>query len=175
MMIVISIIVILLGIAMFPYRYYMQRGYTERAADGIAQEWVLAHRAIRWGLEFDPIVGRHARLFFVFQTGSSTVESYLLSGSTLPDIANISTDTNLVQKYKTLILDDGVEILGFTGSLSGSGDRVWYMISPPYGDGVFFTPTASWYLSDARIIVWYPGADTTTGRAREVLLRTYLR
>lgn len=47
MMIVISIIVILLGIAMFPYRYYMQRGYTERAADGIAQEWVLAHRAIR--------------------------------------------------------------------------------------------------------------------------------
>lgn len=47
MMIVISIIVILLGIAMFPYRYYMQRGYTERAADGIAQEWVLAHRTIR--------------------------------------------------------------------------------------------------------------------------------
>jgi prepilin-type N-terminal cleavage/methylation domain-containing protein len=47
MMIVISIIVILLGIAMFPYRYYMQRGYVERAADGIAQEWVLAHRAIR--------------------------------------------------------------------------------------------------------------------------------
>jgi Tfp pilus assembly protein PilE len=47
MMIVISIVVILLGIAMFPYRYYMQRGYSERAADGIAQEWVLAHRAIR--------------------------------------------------------------------------------------------------------------------------------
>ena len=47
MMVVISIIVILLGIAMFPYKYYMQRGYAERAADGIAQEWVLAHKAIR--------------------------------------------------------------------------------------------------------------------------------
>lgn len=47
MIIVISIIMILLGIAMFPYGYYMQRSYTERAADGLSQEWVLAHKAIR--------------------------------------------------------------------------------------------------------------------------------
>ncbi len=185
MMIVISIIVILLGIAMFPYKYYMQRGYTERAADGIAQEWVLAHKAIRWGLKFDPLSPKHARIFFVFQTGSTTVDSYLLSGSTdaaifvLPDISSSTfpdtTDINII-KYKTLTLDDGVEILGFSGSLFGSGNRVGYLISPPYGDGIFFTSSAqSGSLDDARIIVGYPWADTITGRAREVLLRTYLK
>ena len=180
MMIVISIIVILLGIAMFPYKYYMQRGYTERAADGIAQEWVLAHKAIRWGLKLDHFAPKHARLFFVFQTGSTTVDSYLFSGSTdastfaLPDLDNL-VHTNIVP-YKTLTLDDGVEILGFSGSLFGSGSRVGYLISPPYGDGIFFTSsTQSGSLDDARIIVGYPWADTITGRAREVLLRTYLK
>lgn len=47
MIIVMSIIMILLGIAMFPYAYYMQRSYAERAADGLSQEWILAHKAIR--------------------------------------------------------------------------------------------------------------------------------
>ena len=185
MMIVISIIVILLGIAMFPYKYYMQRGYTERAADGIAQEWVLAHKAIRWGLRFYPLAPKHARLFFVFQTGSTTVDSYLLSGSidaatfVLPDISSSPfpdmSNPNII-KYKTLTLDDGVEILGFSGSLFGSGSRVGYLISPPYGNGIFFTsPTQSGSLDDARIIVGYPWADTITGRARDLLLRTYLK
>ena len=179
MIVVISIIVILLGIAMFPYKYYMQRGYTERAADGIAQEWVLAHKAIRWGLRFDPLSSKHARLFFVFQTGSTTIDSYLLSGSVdaatfiLPDLGNL-IDTNII-KYKTLTLDDGVQILDFTGSLYGSGSRVGYLISPPYGDGIFFDWSSSGSLDDARIIVGYPWADTITGRAREVLLRTYLK
>ncbi len=47
LIIVMAIIMILLGIAMFPYAYYMQRSYTERAADGLSQEWILAHKAIR--------------------------------------------------------------------------------------------------------------------------------
>jgi prepilin-type N-terminal cleavage/methylation domain-containing protein len=107
MMVVISIIGILMSITLFPYRYYMQRGYVERATDSIAQEWVLAHRAIRGGLQFDPIAqNKHARLLFVFQTGSSTIESYLLSGSTLPDLTSIPTDPNLIKKYKTLTFDD---------------------------------------------------------------------
>lgn len=65
--VVITILMILLGIGLFPYGYYMQRAYTERAADGIAQEWVLAHKAIRSGIEFDTIADTHARLFFVFK------------------------------------------------------------------------------------------------------------
>ncbi len=178
--VVISIIMILLGIAMFPYKYYMQRGYAERAADGLAQEWVLAHKAIRWGIKFDASALKHARLFFVFETGSTTIDSYLLSGSidpatfVLPDMGTIRTNPNIT-KYKTYTMDDGVEILDFTGSLFGSGNKIWYLISPPYGDGIFFTSsTQSGSLSDARIIVGYRGADTITGRAREILLRTYL-
>ncbi len=118
----------------------MQRGYVERSTDSISQEWVLAHRAIRGGLQFDPIAqNKHARLFFVFQTGSSTIESYLLSGSTLPDLAKVPDANNSnITKYKTLTLDDGVVILALTGSLYGSGGRVGYMISPPYGDGIFW-------------------------------------
>jgi hypothetical protein len=73
----------------------------------------------------------------------------------LPDLDNL-VDTNIV-KYKTLTLDDGVEIVGFSGSLVGSGSRVGYLISPPYGDGIFFTSSAqSGSLDDARIIVGYP-------------------
>ena len=49
------------------------------------------------------------------------------------------------------------------------------MISPPYGDGVFFTGTlSSGSMMDARIIVGYPGSDGA-GRSREILLRTYLK
>lgn len=47
LIIVITIIMLLLGIGLFPYGYYMQRAYTERAADSVAQEWIMAHKAIR--------------------------------------------------------------------------------------------------------------------------------
>ena len=175
MIIVISIIMILLGIAMFPYGYYMQRWYTERAADGLAQEWVLAHKAIRWGLEFDPIARTHARLFFVFEKGTSEIQSYLLSGSVLPDLDNLTT-TDIVE-YKKFTMENGVQILGFSGSIAQTETRVGYLISPPYGDGIFFTGSivSGSTLTGAHIIIGYPGADTTTGRAREILLRTYLK
>lgn len=73
-------------------------------------------------------------------------------------------------------MENGVEILGFTGSLSSSETRIGYMISPPHGDGVFFTgTTSSATLTGARIVVGYPGAIPNTGRSREILLRTYLK
>lgn len=177
MIIVISIIMILLGIAMFPYGYYMQRSYTERAADGLSQEWVLAHKAIRSGLEFDPIAGKHAYLVFVFEKWKSEIESYLISGSALPELNPISTDPNFIQKYKTFVMENGVVVLGFTGSLGNTENTMWYMISPPYGDGVFFTGSSvGWvYATGARIIIGYPGTVPGTGRSREILLRTYLK
>jgi prepilin-type N-terminal cleavage/methylation domain-containing protein len=181
MIIVISIIMILLGIGMFPYKYYMQRGYTERAADGIAQEWILAHKAIRSGLEFDPLADKHAHLFFVFEKGKSEIQSYLLSWSVdqaafvLPDLTNL-TNSN-IQKYKTFSMENGVEILNFTGSLSNIGNKFGYMKSPPFGDGVFFTGSVvPWtVMTGARITIGYQGATMNTGRTREILLRTYLK
>ncbi len=87
----------------------------------------------------------------------------------------LSTDPNKIRKYKTFSIENGVQILDFTGSLIGIVDKVGYLISPPYGDGVFFTgSTQSGSLTDARIILGYPSADIYTGRAREMLLRTYL-
>ena len=172
---------ILLGIGMFPYKYYMQRGYTERAADGIAQEWVLAHKAIRSWLEFDPLADKHAHLFFVFEKWKSEIQSYLLSGSVdptsfvLPDLSNL-TNVN-IKKYKTFSMENGVEILNFTGSLWSIGNKFGYMIYPPLGDGVFFTGSVvPWtVMTGARIIIGYQGATMNTGRTREILLRTYLK
>ncbi len=175
MMIVIAIIVILLGISIFPYKYYMQRWYTERAADAIAQEWVLAHKAIRWGIEFDTIAGTHARLLFVFEKWTTEIKSYLLSWSTIPNIGALPTSPNVILPYKTYTMENGVEILGFTGSISQSETKIGYIISPPYADGWFFTGSTSMTLTGARIIVGYPWSVPNTGRSREILLRTYLK
>lgn len=177
MIIVMAIIMILLGIAMFPYGYYMQRSYTERASDGFAQEWVLSHKAIRSWIEFDPLLRNHAHLFFVFQKWKSEIESYLLSGTTLPDLNSLPTDPHIIRKYKTFTMEDGVQILNFTGSLINIWNTVWYMISPPFGDGEFFTGsiTPGMHTTWARIIVGYPGSTPGTGRSREILLRTYLK
>lgn len=175
LIIVITIIMILLWIGLFPYGYYLQRGYTERAADGIAQEWVLAHKAIRWGIEFDTASGTHAYLLFIFRKWDKEINSYLLSGSTLPDINNLPTDPNRIKKNKTFYLENGVEIIDFSGSLKNQWNTIWYMITPPTGDGKFFTWSTDVTLSGASIIVGYSGASINTGRTREILLRSYLK
>ena len=175
LMIVIAIIVILLGFSMFPYGYYMQRSYTERAADWIGQEWVLAHKAIRGWIEFDPLANKHARMLLVFEKGKSEIQSYLLSGAQLPNLASLPTDPNTIIKYKKFIMENGVEIVGFSWSILGPHSRVWYIIYPPYADGKFYTWTTEAYMTWAIVIVGYPGAGWAGGRTREVLLRPYLK
>lgn len=64
-LVVIAIILALLGVGMFPYRYYIERGYVEKAADGVAQEWVLAHKSVRNGVLFD--VNKHAHILMVLE------------------------------------------------------------------------------------------------------------
>jgi prepilin-type N-terminal cleavage/methylation domain-containing protein len=181
MIIVMSIIMILLGIGMFPYGYYMQRAYTERSADGLAQEWVLAHKSIRSWLEFDPLSGKHAHLFFVFEKGKSEIVSYIFSGSVnmntfqYPNLANLSNPN--IKKYKTYPMENGIELLGFSGSLMNLGDRIGYMIFPPLWEGLFFTGISLPWITtqNARINIGYPWASIDTGRAKQLLLRTYLK
>jgi hypothetical protein len=54
-----------------------------------------------------------------------------------PDLDNLSTAN--IKKYKTFSMENGVEVLDFSGSIQNVGNRVAYMIFPPLGDGVFFT------------------------------------
>lgn len=173
--IAITIIVILFWISVFPYGFYMQRSYTERAADWLGQEWILAHKAVRSGIEFDPLTGKHAHMLIVFEKWKSTIQSYLLSGSTLSNLNSLPNNPNQIIKYKEFIMENGVEILGFTGAIPSNTNTLGYIISPPYGDWLFFTGSTWNPLDNARIIVGYPGAASSWGRSREVLLRTYLK
>lgn len=47
-----------------------------------------------------------------------------MSGSTLPDPNSLPTDLHKIRKYQTYIMENGVEILGFTGSLMNAGNTV---------------------------------------------------
>jgi hypothetical protein len=133
LMIVISIIMILFGVGVFPYMYYLERGYTERASDGIAQEWVLAHKAVRNGIVFDKTATApvNAHIALVFEKDATEVQSYIFSNGDTFDPNNIpTTDTSEIRKYKKFILENGVKILGFTGSLDSSITRAVYVIKP---------------------------------------------
>ena len=177
-MIVMAIIIILLGIWIFPYRLHMQRAYTERAADWISQEWILAHKAVRSGIEFDPVSRSHARILMVFEKWKSEIATYLVaSGVTINDVTSLPIGPTSLQKYKSLILEDGVSITGFTGDIFTSTTTVGYMISPPSGSGIFFTGSliSGMPLKNVRLIVGYPGAFADAWRSREVLLRWYLQ
>jgi len=175
MIIVITIIVILFGISMFPYGYYMQRSYVDRAIDGVWQEWILSHKAIRWGLVFDE-KRKHATVLMVFEKGKSDIETYILSGSSLPDISSLSTDIEKIKKYKTLHLDNDVKILGFSWDLTPMWDKIGYIITPSEGDGFFYKDASNPYVfTGARMILGYDGATLGSGRAKEILLRTYLK
>lgn len=63
-MIVITLVVILMGIALFPYDYYMDRSRVEKNIDMVAQEWILAHNDIKNGLLYD--ASSHAHLYLHF-------------------------------------------------------------------------------------------------------------
>lgn len=175
LMIVLTIIMILWGLSLFPYGYYLQRWYIERAGDWIAQEWIIAHRAIRWWIEFDPITGNHARFLFVFEKWTSEIESYLLSWSLIPDINTLPTNPNIIKKYKTFSMEKGIKILGFSGSLIAMGNKIGYLITPPNGEGSFFTGSSLLTLTWWEIVIWYPGATLYGGRMRSILLRPYLQ
>ncbi len=174
-MIVLSIVMILWGLSLFPYGYQLQRWYVERASDWIAQEWIIAHRAIRWWLEFDSTKGNHAHYLFVFEKWKSEIDSYLLSGSIVPDINSLPTDPNIIRKYKTFSMGKEVKILGFSGSLINVGNKIWYLITPPNGEGAFFTGSTLFTLTGGEITIWYPGAGLYSGRIRTILLRPYLQ
>jgi len=63
-------------------------------------------------------------MLIVFEKGKSDIETYILSGSSIPEMNTLPTDIEKIKKYKTLHLDNDVKILGFSGSLFGIGNKV---------------------------------------------------
>jgi type II secretory pathway pseudopilin PulG len=125
-MIVITMIIILMSITLFPYSYYMDRARVEKNIDMIAQEWVLAHNDIRNGLLYSGSI--YAHLSLKFQKGSDTINILMSTGETASE-----------RPYRTITLDSGIEIIEIDGGSVGTGDLFIYRISPPSSRGEYST------------------------------------
>jgi hypothetical protein len=173
MMIVIAIILVLLSLVFLPYGYYMQRSYVERSIDTVGQGWILAHKDIRNGKLYDEATT--ANKLLIFRKGATEIESYLLSGSTLPSLDTLATNTE-IKKENPIRLDSNIEILSFSGANISNSDILGYYIEAPYGSGAFFTGALVPFSSTGVFVtIGYDGADISSGRARQVLLRPYLQ
>lgn len=172
MMIVITIILSLVGLVLFPYSYYMERAYVERSIDEVGQNWILAHKEIRNGKIFSG--SKNANTLLIFEKGSHEIKKYFLSWNTIPDPIETSTD---IISANSIILDSQIEILSFSGAwISESDTKVGYLIMAPFATGAFFTGSNSPFSSTGIFLtIGYTGAELTAGRARQILLRPYLQ
>ncbi len=159
-MIIISMIMILMGITMFPYSYYMDRSRVEKESDMLSQEWILAHSDVKNGILYDGI--SHAHLYFSFHTGSSTIDVTLSTGGTSPE-----------KIYKTIYLEKGIEIQSMSGLNLGKTSTLTYHIAPPYGIGRFSTGWGEFDHTGILLRFGYRWATLESGRSRQILLRPY--
>lgn len=177
MMIVISIVIVLFSVSIFPYSYYMQRAYVERTIDSIGQEWVIAHKDVRNGKMFD--TNKHANLILVFEKWREWIRQYLLSGTTIPTMGELvspSSNSNL-REISPVIFDSNIQILSFSWSNQHFlNDRILaYIIEAPYGRWQFFTGSQLFSSTGIFLTIWYTGSTLESGRARKILLRPYLQ
>lgn len=176
MIIVISIIITLFGITLFPYAYYMERSHAENARDSLGEEWIIAHKEIRNGKIFTP--PHHANIAFVFEKGSEHIGKYLLTGAVFPWFGALSEPlVESVKKEKDLDFNAKIGVISFRWfTWAESTNKLVYFISAPYATGEFYTEElGSFYSSGIFLTLGYTGASLEGGRAREILLRPYLQ
>lgn len=169
MTVVIAIILSLFSLVFFPYGYYMERAYTERSTDTVAQEWILAHKEIRNGKIFTGTTS--ANTILLFKKGANTIEKYFLSGNTLP--TEYSSQNPNIRKDTPITLDSRLEIQGISGIDMGDSAILGYYIEAPYASGAFFTGTTLFSSTGVFLTIGYTGATVWNGRARNILLRPY--
>lgn len=160
LMIVISMMLILFGISLFPYNFYMDRARVENSMDIVRQEWILAHNDIKNGLLYENT--NHAHAYILLEKGKRSLDIWISSGSTSPK-----------KLYKSIPFEGAVEILDFSGVSLGSSNSILYHISPPYATGAYSTGTTEYSLTGITMILGYSGASLESHRARQVLLRPY--
>jgi hypothetical protein len=111
MILVIAIIMILFLVSTIPYGYYMNRARVEQSTESIAQKWTLVHTDVRNGILFD--TSKNANMFLVFESGSSQIDIYLLSGSVIPSIP--IQESGDIKKYDTILFPKNIAIQSLSG------------------------------------------------------------
>jgi prepilin-type N-terminal cleavage/methylation domain-containing protein len=148
LVVVISIMVTLLSMGFFPFRYYAERAKLERNLDMLSQEWRAAQEEVKNGLLSDAndSGSTQAHLFVTFEKGKSAIEIESASGATFSR-----------KHYKTISLDRPIEILGFSGTAS-TNSIVTYHISPPFATGGYMldTPPEITISTGIIMLIGYP-------------------
>lgn len=188
LMIVVTIIGILMGISVFPYGDYMKRARLSNNIDTIAQEWILSHKQVRNGLQFENPEKSHATIIWKFDEKNNSIEKFVFSGSLdeKRKLTNFSDknfkDTNFTKKLGG---DNSVKMerdIYFRGnSLSGATDEIfYYAITPPYAKGTFYKDD---FLEDEDaekfknifISIGNSVNDKNSPSVKEIHLRPYLQ
>ena len=172
LMIVVSILMTLMWLVLFPYTYYMQRAYVENSIDTVWQKWILAHKDIRNGKLYD--VNISANKILVFKKWEGTVKQYLFSWGLIPNLGTISSNPS-VKVESPIQFESSIEILGFSGAWLDNDSLVWYYIEAPYGSGAFFTGSNLISSTGILLTIGYSWAELTSGRARQIILKPYLQ
>jgi prepilin-type N-terminal cleavage/methylation domain-containing protein len=178
MMLVISIIVFLIALSVFPYVYSMKRSYVEKSRDTLGQEWILAHKAVKNGKLFD--AEKHANILLVFRAWNEYVEKYLFTKD-IPVFTSFTKSSLLSQTWiseeRLIAFDNKIELLSFRAySWAERTDMLAYIIRAPYATGEFYLENGE-ALSSSGVFVqlWYTWASLEGGFAREMILRPYLQ
>lgn len=172
LMIVVSILMALMWLVLFPYTYYMQRAYVENSIDTIWQKWILAHKDIRNGKLYD--VNVSANKILVFKKWEGTVRQYLFAGGAIPTLETINSSPS-VKEESPIQLESSIEILGFSGAWLDKASLVWYYIEAPYGNWAFFTWSTLISSTGILLSIGYSWAELSSGRARQIILKSYLQ
>ena len=184
LMIVIAIIGILMGISVFPYGDYMKRARLSNNVDTIAQEWILSHKQIRNGLQFDG-TDSHTTIIWKFDEKNNSIEKFAFSGS-LDENRKLNnfSDTNFrdINSTKKLGVDNSVKMerdIVFRGtSLDMSDETFYYAITPPYAKGTFYKSDFSEESDSFKNIFISIGNsvnDEKSPSVKEIHLRPYLQ
>jgi prepilin-type N-terminal cleavage/methylation domain-containing protein len=174
-MIVISIILFLASLSLFPYIHAMKRAYIERTRDIFAQEWILSHRSIKNGLLSTS--GSHTNKVLIFDKNITSVDVYEYTGTGFGfENQENSLFTGTFEKISPLILQNDVKILDIRSD-------TWSVIETPFLYHIV-APEWRWFF------VWkngealsFSGIFVTLGYTlseswaslRELFLRPYLQ
>lgn len=182
LMIVIAIVGILMGISLLPYGTYMEQARLSNNADVVAQEWILAHKEVRNGIEFvdsdATTPDSHAAIIFEFDEEKNSIKKYLqkFKNDDGTEKARNSDFFTTATFKKEIPFERNVKFLGTDLVATNNKEKFYYVIMPPYGKGSFYKSDYNLDSEITKIIkIGYKDATDTSPRKKDILLREYLK